>query len=377
MKIGRAGKSRENHEGETQWRQAAPESKRMKSGKLDEHWRMLKERHTKAYLVVCDDEIVYERYADDWSADKVHYTASAAKGIVGGLSLMLAIDDGLIGIDDPACKYVPQWRDDPVKSRITIRQLASHTSGLDDANEDGVPHKDLPGWKGEFWRQEPDPFLISRDVTPVVFAPGTGYLYSNPGIAMMSYAVTVSLKGTAHEDIRTQLWERIAKPLGLTEDEWQIGYGKTFELDGLKLVGTWGGGALTARAMAKIGRLLLYEGRWEGKQLISANVVREALKHSGTPSTHSFGFWVNSDLAGNKIWPPLPSDTVMALGAGNQILLVCPSRKLVAVRNGQDMDPDMPRSMHDKKFDQYIGEPLMAAFEDAAPYSKNADGRNE
>jgi CubicO group peptidase (beta-lactamase class C family) len=36
-------------------------------------------------------------------------------------------------MDDPACKYIPAWRDDPLKRRITIRHLATHSSGIEDA----------------------------------------------------------------------------------------------------------------------------------------------------------------------------------------------------------------------------------------------------
>ena len=43
--------------------------------------------------------------------------------------------DGRIKPDDLACKYVPEWRQDPRKSKITVWQLATHTSGLDDAHE--------------------------------------------------------------------------------------------------------------------------------------------------------------------------------------------------------------------------------------------------
>ena len=97
---------------------------------------------------------------------------------MGGTSLLLALGDRRLNVDDPAARYVPQWRDDPVKSQITLRHLATHTSGLEDANQEGVPHDRLPGWMGAFWRREPDPFTVSRDQSPVIFPPGTAYAYT-------------------------------------------------------------------------------------------------------------------------------------------------------------------------------------------------------
>src|SRR3954468_702354 len=86
---------------------------------------------TSGLVVMRRGEIVYEWYAAGWSADKPHGTASLAKALVGGMSLVVAISDGAITADDVASKYIPAWRDDPLKSKITVRQLATHTSGIE------------------------------------------------------------------------------------------------------------------------------------------------------------------------------------------------------------------------------------------------------
>jgi Beta-lactamase len=82
----------------------------------------------------------------------------------------LGLSDRRIALDDNVADYVPQWKADPRKSRITIRQLGSHASGLEDAEADGLPHEKLTGWKGDFWKRlDPpnDPFTIARDRTPI------------------------------------------------------------------------------------------------------------------------------------------------------------------------------------------------------------------
>ena len=335
---------------------------------LQEQADELFRRGTKAFMIVHNDKIVYERYSDDFDRLKTHFTASAAKGIMGGLSLMLAMHDGLIALDDLACKYIPQWKDDPLKSKITIRQLGAHTSGLDDSTETGTNQNTLPGWKGDFWRQELNPFLLSRDLAPVIFAPGTDFQYSNPGIGMLNYAVTVAIKDTEYKDLRTYLWERLIKKMGIPQQEWSMGYGKVFELDGFPLVATWGGGGVSTRAMAAVGRLLLNKGMWNGEQLINEKVVENALRHSGTPSYCSGGFWLNSDLAGNKYWPDLPWDVVMASGAQNQMMLFSSSRNLIVVRFGGSLELDYPTENVVNKF---IGIPLAKAIGDIAPYPRS------
>ncbi|MHC4519892.1 MAG: serine hydrolase domain-containing protein, partial [Planctomycetota bacterium] len=240
--------------------------------------------------------IAYEWYAPSHGPAKKHYTASMAKALVGGMSLLLALNDGHIAADDPAWHCVPQWADDPAKAKITIRHLATHSSGIEDAEaseqdrlaarQRGVTltteHMSLPGWKGGFWRQDPDPFTLARDQAPVIFTPGSQYAYSNPGMAMLSYAVTASLKASEFNDIRTLLRDRIMRPIGVADKDWSIGYGKTFEVDGLRLVANWGGGSYTARAVARVGRLMLHKGNWQGEQLIEPRWVEAVVGPAGT-----------------------------------------------------------------------------------------------
>ena len=46
-------------------------------------------------------------------------------------------------------------------------------------------------------------------------------------MAMLAYAITAGLKKTPYKDIRTLLKKRVMEPIGISEDEWFIGYGKT------------------------------------------------------------------------------------------------------------------------------------------------------
>ncbi|MEX2299486.1 MAG: serine hydrolase domain-containing protein, partial [Bryobacterales bacterium] len=144
--------------GEPPWLTATPQSKGFDSAKLDAARDVLAARNTKNFLVIRQNRIVYEWYAADAAATKPHYTASLAKALVGGMSLLLALNDGRIAAGDPAWKYIPAWKDDPKKSKITIRHLATHSSGIEDAEQDNIPHMELPVWKGIFWRKDPDPF---------------------------------------------------------------------------------------------------------------------------------------------------------------------------------------------------------------------------
>jgi CubicO group peptidase (beta-lactamase class C family) len=349
-----------------EWRTATPESQGMAKEGLDALKEVMAARRTKAFLVVRNDRIVYEWYAPDHAASKPHGTASLAKAVVGGLSLGIALTDGRIALDDRAAKFVPQWRDDPRKSKITIRHLGSHTSGLEDAEADKLPHEKLTGWKGDFWkRHDPpnDPFTISRDRTPPLSDPGVKLQYSNPGIAMLAYCVTAAIG--ERTDIRTLLGERLLRPIGVSDNEWGAGYNRTFRVDGLPLVAAWGGGSFTARALARIGRLILRQGDWGGRRILSREAVRQTTGDAGLPGHCGMGWWTNA--AGR--YAKLPKDAVWGAGAGDQVLLVVPSLNLIMVRNGQTIEPPPPdapdvfAAYHDPRA-EILFEPLVGAIMD-------------
>nr|MBC8372163.1 serine hydrolase [Planctomycetota bacterium] len=342
------------------WRTANPASQGMDGAKLAAMKDSLAARHTKAFLVIRNDRIVYEWYQEGHGPDKQHYTASMAKAIVGGLSLAVAMSDGLIALDDQAAKYVTQWKDDPRKSKITIRQLGSHTSGIEDAEADNLPHEKLTGWKGDFWKRPApprDPFTLARDAAPVLFEPGSKMAYSNPGIAMLTYCVTACLRNAPHEDIRTLLRDRIMRPLGVGDEEWSVGYGKTYVVDGLPLVGSWGGGGYTARAVARVGRLMLRQGDWQGERLISAEAVRLVTHDVGAPGNCGVGWWNNNEGG----FPELPKDAFWGSGAGHQVVFVVPSLNLIAVRNGNTLDASID---HQEALRIYLFRSLVQAVTD-------------
>jgi CubicO group peptidase (beta-lactamase class C family) len=369
------------------WESTLPANEGFLSEKLNAMLDTLAAHKTTSLLVIRNDKIILEWYAEGWDLNKQHGTASLAKALVGGMSLLLALNDKRMQVDDPVCKYIPEWVNHPQKSKITIRQLATHCSGIEDAElsdqdianakargiEIKDQHMDIPGWKGKFWLKDPDPFTISRDQAPVVFEPGTSYQYSNPGMAMLSYSITASYKGTQYNDIRTLLRERIYQPIGINDDEWQIGYGKTYNVNGLGLVANWGGAAFTPRAIARLGRLMLKKGNWDGKQLIDSSWVKLVVKYAGTPVpprgendiSPACGLaWYNNF---DGVWARAPRDLFLGSGAGNQTLIVIPSLNIIVVRNGQDMSRPEKGEPYHYGLVNYLVNPLMDAYIEA-PY---------
>jgi CubicO group peptidase (beta-lactamase class C family) len=353
------------------WREATPAESGFSAERIESLRASLAAKGTRALLIIRHDRIVCEWYAAGTTADKPQGTASLAKSLVGGVSLAVAISEGKLHADDRVAMFVPEWVGDLRKAKITVAQLASHTSGLEDAEDNRIAHEKLTGWKGDFWRRDPsDPFTISRDRTPAVFEPGERASYSNPGMAMLAYTVTAAIHGGEQKDLRSLLRDRILRPIGVKDAEWTIGYGKPARVGELNLFANWGGASFTPRATARVGRLMLRHGDWDGKQIIDAKAIEQCLDYRTSAVVKDWvgaasprpvlGWYTNVD----KTWPAAPRDAFAGGGANHQILLVIPSLELIVVRNGTSMGTD-------KGFwatvEQELITPLMGAVTDP-PY---------
>lgn len=351
------------------WKTASADSQGVSLPLLDALRDSLAAKGTTSFLVVRHDRIVYEWYGKGSGQNALNDTGSMARNLVGGVSLAIALIEGRLSLDDPVSKYVRQWQGVPDKSRITIRQLATGSSGLDDAVQAGASLDQLAGWKRAFWRQATppdDPFTLSRDLAPVISAPGTVQAPpSNTETAMLAYAITASLKGTSAADIRTLLRSHIISPIGISNEEWSIGYGKTFQVDGLRLVPTWGGASFTTRAMARVGRLMLHRGSWQGQQLIPRT-------WAGTANSNGLVWWTNADGS----WGSAPKDAFGGAGDQHQILMVAPSLDLIVVRTGSALDPSIAADFREG-LQTHLINPLMETVMDQANTSPEAGIRSK
>jgi CubicO group peptidase (beta-lactamase class C family) len=135
---------------------------------------------TRGLADVATNRAVDERTIYHWASITKTFTA---------VSIMQLRDRGLLSLDDPIVKYVPELREvyDPFGSMedITIRQLLSHSAGFRDAT--------WPWSRGEAWEPyEPTEWsqlVAMMPYTRILFPPGSKYSYSNPGIIFLGRVI--------------------------------------------------------------------------------------------------------------------------------------------------------------------------------------------
>jgi CubicO group peptidase (beta-lactamase class C family) len=142
-------------------------------------------------------------------ADTIYHWASVTKTMTG-IAIQQLRDRGLLKLDDPIVKYVPELArvHNPYgdTGAITIRQLLSHSAGFRNGtwpwrDKEWQPFEP-PGWKQ---------LEAMLPYTQVEFKPGSRYSYSNPGIVYLGQVIE-RLSG---EDYEVYIDKNILRPLGM------------------------------------------------------------------------------------------------------------------------------------------------------------------
>lgn len=169
------------------------------------------------------------------------YIASLSKQFTA-LSVLLLEQDGKLSLDDDIRRWVPEV---PSLGRITLRQLMQHTSGLRD-------YYGLLGING--WRQ--NQLLTEREFLDLVarqralnFAPGTEFLYSNTGYALLSVVVRRA-SGMSLRDFAAQ---RIFQPLGMTDTQFRDDHTQPVEREAIGYLPQDGGFAVSIPQLDVVG----------------------------------------------------------------------------------------------------------------------------
>ncbi len=285
-------------------------------------------------VVLQADKVVFEEYQNGHSADTPHLLASGTKSF-SGVMLAAAIDDGLIkGFDEKVSETITEWKGDPQRSKITLRQLLSLTSGID-AGQNLRP-----------------PSYSSAAKNMSRFEPGEKFQYGPAPFQIFGEVMRRKL-AAKNESVMDYLKRRIFDPIGLKADRWTIQDGQP---------NLPSGAYLTAREWLKFGQLLKDGGKWNGKQIVKKSLLEELSKGSKANPNYGLTFWLNRSHSGqadivensgrlrnimgdedtgttamskNGIDKNIANDLYMAAGAANQRLYIIPSLDMVIVRQGR------------------------------------------
>jgi CubicO group peptidase (beta-lactamase class C family) len=143
-------------------------------------------------------------------ADTIFHWASITKTFTG-IAIMQLRDRGLLSLDDPVVKHVPEFRrvHNPYGdiSQVTIRHMMTHSSGLRAPTWPWGGDQPWHPFEPTEWEQ----LVAMLPYTQLNFAPGTRYSYSNPGVIFLGRIIEV-LSG---DDYEMYITKNILMPLAM------------------------------------------------------------------------------------------------------------------------------------------------------------------
>ena len=216
-------------------------------------------------MVVKDGNVVIEENFDpQWPADRPQHIFSASKTFTA-LAVGLAVDDGLMTVEDKVADYFPDKLPAEVCDNIKalkVKDLLTMQCGHDtDPTWDTMAAYDTTAME---IRLKPEVDLAAAFLAhPFVHEPGTFFCYNS----LCTYMASAIVQKVSGKTIRDYLDERIFAPLGIDTPEWDMDEAGV-------CCGGWGL-HLKIEDMAKAGQLLLQKGKWGGRQLISSEWVEE------------------------------------------------------------------------------------------------------
>ncbi len=258
-----------------------------------------------------------------WGDPRQRYDLKSTTKSFGSIALGLALKDGKLRLDDQAQRLhaglgVPPdenarsgWLDE-----ITVLHLASQTAGFE-----------KPG-----------------GYTKLLFRPGTQWDYSDSGPNWLAECITLAYG----RDLDEWMFERVFTPLGIQRSDltWRKNSYRPATIAGVARREFGAGIHANVDALARIGYLMLREGQWNGREILTRDYARSAPR---TPPGHeqlpvrlpeTYGnaaahygllWWNNAD----QTLAEVPADAFWSWGLYDSLIVVIPSLEIVAARAGQ------------------------------------------
>lgn len=214
--------------------------------------------YTYSFLVIKNDSIVYEKYFDQITATTKQPSFSVAKSFIGTL-VQMAVEDGFIkSLQEPITNYLTYLKDNDERfNNITIQHVMNMASGIKSSENYSNPFSDVLhlGFTKNMNNQLKK---IKIETSPGKFD------YKSVNTQLLAAIIEVSTKQKLQDYFTKKIWQ----PLGMEhEASWNIDSKKRKTPRAFCCINA------STKDFAKLGRLYLLKGNYNGKQLISEDYI--------------------------------------------------------------------------------------------------------
>jgi len=270
-------------------------------------------------LILKDCKLVLEEYYYGYDRMQLHNIHSCTKSVTS-LLLGIALEhNSTMNVEQSIFSFLPQY--DSLKTeeneQITLKHILTMTAGFQE--EEG------------FEEHEPDDLIEYIFSLPLVSKPGEKFKYSNDCSNLLG-GIIYSLEG---KQVDVYAEENLFSPLGISKYYWESENGAPHCHSDLHLL---------PRDMAKIGLLVLNEGKWMNEQIVPKDWIDESTRpHVRESLYYDYGYhWWHRSKENVAWWKESDAsiedehDKIIALGYGGQYIVIIRDLKMVIVTTASD-----------------------------------------
>ncbi|RBQ05303.1 serine hydrolase domain-containing protein [Pedobacter miscanthi] len=247
----------------------------------------LKNGQINAFIVIRNDSILYEKYDKGYRDSTLSTIFSGAKSMISIMIGQALADGSIKNLNDKVTTYIPELKSNPAFEQITLKNLLDMKSGLEFKDALGGVVKAFFSDEAKYYYTDDMQAQLMK--VKLVNKPGTVWVYKSIDPILLGWVLKKATGKSVAQYFEANVWKQIG-----TE------YNATWGLDQVNgLTNTASRFQVTAIDFAKIGRLYLNKGRYNGKQIVPENWVNQSV-NIGTEKPASAKGWQKS--AHHYLW---------------------------------------------------------------------------
>lgn len=302
----------------------------------EQHKTNFEALQTVAYVVIKNDSLVHEQYWDGFGPDSHTNSFSMGKTITSIL-IGIAIDEGKIkSIDQPVGDFLPEFKEGD-NAKLTVKHLLTMSSGIN-FDEDYVNPLAYPA--AAYYGTDLKKLTYKYKV---VTEPGKTFDYLSGNTQLLGFILEKATGKTISDYASEKLWQRIgAKNSAFWSLDHKDGIEKSYCCFNSN-----------APDFARLGKLYLDSGKWNGTPIVSAeyavNSVKpaELMDDTGKKNEkYGYSWWLLPDYKGHRIF--------YARGILGQYIVCIPDKDMIVVRLGNKREKKVAGEDHPRDLFYYI-----------------------
>ena len=268
------------------------------------------ERETKAFLVIKNDSIIYEKYFDGYNESSKSNSFSMAKSIVITLLGKAIMDGEIKGLDQPVSDFFEEYKTG-FGASLTIGNLASMSSGMK-WNEEyyNIINITTESYFSDNLRE----VILNQKITK---QPGEKFRYSSGDTQLLGMIIEKATNSNISDYTRNNF----TVPMGFESQAlWQL----DSEESGMEKV--YCCFASNAKDFARFGKLYKNHGKWNSQVLLDSTFIQKAINPVFEKSPYyGYGWWLY-EFENKKVYS--------MRGHRGQFVIVIPKDDIIIVRLG-------------------------------------------